>query len=131
MSSTLKAPEPEQRTATIAVEDVRAEGKTLHGFAALYGVESRDLGGFTETIAPGAFDQVLASEPDVFLSFNHSPDKILARTTSGTLRLRDDERGLVSVAGDRVEKRASLFRGHGSTLSAFLFDAVGDGGGVA
>lgn len=87
---------PEQRT--IAVEDVRTEGRTLHGFAALYNAESRDLGGFTETIMPGAFTDVLAGEPDVYLTFNHSVDKILARTTSGTLRLRDEERGLAFEA---------------------------------
>jgi HK97 family phage major capsid protein len=88
----------EQRTATIAVENVRTEGKRLSGFAALYNAESRDLGGFTETILPGAFGDVLAGSPDVYLTFNHSPDKILARTTSGTLRLRDEERGLAFEA---------------------------------
>jgi HK97 family phage prohead protease len=88
----------EQRTATIEVEDVRTEGRTLHGFAALYGAESRDLGGFVETIEPGAFTEALAGEPDVLLTFNHSPDRVLARTTSGTLQLRDEERGLAFEA---------------------------------
>ncbi len=86
----------EQRT--IDVQDARVEGRTLHGFAALYGEQSRDLGRFTETIQAGAFTDVLAGSPDVYLTFNHSPDKILARTTSGTLRLRDEERGLAFEA---------------------------------
>ncbi|MGI8462576.1 MAG: HK97 family phage prohead protease, partial [Solirubrobacterales bacterium] len=97
MSTELKKA-PEQRTATVEVADVKAEGRTLSGFAALYGVESRDLGGFTEIIEPGAFGDVLAGEPDVYLTFNHSPDKILARTTSKTLRLRDEDRGLAFEA---------------------------------
>ena len=84
----------EQRTVDVPVRDITTEGRTLRGFACLYGVESRDLGGFTESIAQGAFGDVLAGSPDVYLTFNHSPDKVLARTTSGTLRLRDEERGL-------------------------------------
>jgi len=88
----------EQRTATVPVADVQTEGKKLTGFAALYGVESRDLGGFTEVIQPGAFADVLASDPDVYLTFNHSPDKVLARTVSGTLRLSDEKRGLAFEA---------------------------------
>ncbi|MEJ7789869.1 MAG: HK97 family phage prohead protease, partial [Thermoleophilaceae bacterium] len=36
---------------------------------------------------------------DVYLTLNHSPDRVLARTRSGTLRLRDDEqRGLAFEA---------------------------------
>lgn len=89
---------PEQRTMTAEVQDMRAEGRTLHGFAAIYSTESRDLGGFTETIEPGAFADVLAADPDVYLTFNHSPDKVLARTRSGTLRLRDEPRGLAFEA---------------------------------
>lgn len=96
MATEIKA--PEQRTATVDVAEMQTEGKKLTGYAALYGVESRDLGGFTEVISPGAFRDVLARNPDVYLTFNHSPDKVLARTTSGTLRLRDEERGLAFEA---------------------------------
>lgn len=91
-------PVSEQRTVTVDVPDVQADGRTLRGHAALYGVESRDLGGFVERIEPGAFADVLASNPDVLLTFNHSPDRVLARTRSGTLRLRDEERGLAFEA---------------------------------
>lgn len=89
---------PEQRTITADLQDVRAEGRTLRGHACFYGVESRDLGGYTEQIQPGAFSDVLAGEPDVLLTVNHSPDKVLARTGSGTLRLRDEARGLAFEA---------------------------------
>ena len=88
----------EQRTATVDVADVHTEGRTLYGYAALYGVESRDLGGFRERIEPGAFREVLAADPDTYLTLNHSQDKVLARTHSGTLRLRDEARGLAFEA---------------------------------
>jgi hypothetical protein len=65
------------------------------GHAAVFDSPSNDLGGFTETILPGAFDAVLAAGPDVPLTLNHAGDDIpIARTGSGTLRLRTDERGL-------------------------------------
>lgn len=45
-------------------------------------------------MARGAFTEVLASDPDVRCLLNHDPDKVLARTRAGTLRLTEDERGL-------------------------------------
>lgn len=122
---------PEQRTVAVAVEDVRTEGKTLHGFAALYNAESRDLGGFTETILPGAFSGVLAGEPDVYLTFNHSPDKILARTTSGTLRLADEERGLAFEAdlgdGPTAQDVRDMVKRGDLTGASFRFVVAADG----
>lgn len=68
-------------------------GRTvIQGYAALIRSESQDLGGFIETIAPGAFDEVMRSNPDVFGRYNH--DRLLARTSSGTMKLELDERGL-------------------------------------
>lgn len=81
-------------TRTLAAPEVRTEGRRLVGYAAVYESPSRDLGGFRERIAPGAFDAVLAAGPDVTLALNHSDDAVLARTSAGTLRLRSDERGL-------------------------------------
>jgi HK97 family phage major capsid protein/HK97 family phage prohead protease len=97
MSDHPKAPD-ETRTVTADLRDVRTEGRTLTGHACLYGHESRDLGGYRETIQVGAFTDVLASDPDVYLSVNHSADRVLARTRSGTLRLRDEQRGLAFEA---------------------------------
>lgn len=68
-------------------------GRTvIRGYAAVYDSDSQDLGGFIERIAPGAFDEVLRSNPDVFGRYNH--DRLLGRTSSGTVRLFPDERGL-------------------------------------
>ncbi len=83
---------PEQRTVDVDVQALDTRGRTLHGYAAVYGAESRDLGGFTETIAPGAFAGVL--DADVRALLNHDPSQVLGRTRSGTLRLADEQRGL-------------------------------------
>jgi HK97 family phage prohead protease len=83
---------PEQRTIDVDVKDIDTRGRTLHGYAAVYGVESHDLGGFRERIAPGAFSTVL--DGDVRALLNHDPSQVLGRSKSGTLRLFDEQRGL-------------------------------------
>ena len=71
----------------------RAEGrKVIRGYAAVFGAVA-DLGTFTESIEPGAFADAIQSS-DVRALFNHEPDHILGRTKSGTLRLKEDEKGL-------------------------------------
>jgi hypothetical protein len=67
---------------------------TVKGYAARYNVLSHDLGGFRERIAPGAFDDIMGTDPDVVCLLNHDNNKILGRTTAGTLRLEADSRGL-------------------------------------
>ena len=77
-----------------AIEVRSGEAPKIRGLAAAYGKWSLDLGGFREIIAPGAFDEVLASkELDVVALFDHVGQP-LGRSTSGTLRLWTDERGL-------------------------------------
>ena len=76
------------------IETRMEEGETMNvvGHASVYNTMSEDLGGFREIIAPGAFDNVL--ENDVRALINHDGNLILARTTSGTLKLSTDEKGL-------------------------------------
>jgi len=80
------------------VTEVRAvkngDKRTITGYAARYNVLSCDLGGFRERIASGAFKRILATNPDVVCLFNHSDNAVLGRTTTGTLRLSEDSRGL-------------------------------------
>jgi HK97 family phage prohead protease len=47
-----------------------------------------------ERILPGAFDKALSRPDDVRGLFNHSPDHILGRTKSGTMKLSVDAKGL-------------------------------------
>lgn len=44
---------------------------------------------WTETIRAGAFREALNSGGDVIASFNHDPNRLLGRTSAGTLRLKD------------------------------------------
>jgi HK97 family phage prohead protease len=85
-----------------SIEDVQLRAfeednkRYLEGYAARYNVESKLLHEngkvFKEVLLPGAFRNVLAN--DVYLTFNHSRDKILARTINSTLVLTEDENGL-------------------------------------
>jgi len=78
--------------------EMRAESQgdemALVGYAALFNNESKDLGGFRETVAPGAFKRSLAEKADVKALFNHNANSILGRVKNGTLVLAEDERGL-------------------------------------
>lgn len=64
----------------------------IEGHAAVFNELSEDLGGFREKINTGAFDGVL--DDDVRAFFNHDPNFLLARTSSGTLKLGVDKKGL-------------------------------------
>ena len=70
----------------------RAKKNIVTGHAAVFGQLSEDLGGFKEKINVGAFDGVLKNDVRAF--FNHDPNFLLARTTSGTLKLAVDKMGL-------------------------------------
>jgi HK97 family phage prohead protease len=83
---------------TITIEEraaieVRAEGRKLTGYAALYNTETR-IAGFSETIAPGAFDSSLAEGRDILALMDHDRTKVLGRTKNNSLRLSSDARGL-------------------------------------
>jgi len=70
------------------------EAFTIRGYAAVYNEISLDLGGFREQIAPGAFDDVLATKPDVHLTWDHDTRYVAARTKNDTLHLESDTKGL-------------------------------------
>ena len=71
----------------------------LVGHAAVFNTEARINGffsSFDEIIAPGAFTRSIAENDDVRALFNHDASMVLGRTKSGTLRLSEDEIGLMS-----------------------------------
>ena len=77
------------------VDDKKKKSKKIIGYASVFNSDSQDLGGFIERINPNAFDNVIEDNQDVRALFNHNADLgVLGRTTSGTLRLSVDEKGL-------------------------------------
>lgn len=77
------------------------EGMTFRGYAAVFNSESEDLGGFRETIMPGAFTRTLkrdAAARNVRMFLNHNTDVLLASTRANTLRLSEDDKGLLAEA---------------------------------
>lgn len=67
---------------------------TLVGYAVVYGVESRDFGHWREVIQRGAFKDSLASGKDIFAFDQHNSGEVIGRSSAGTLRITDEERGL-------------------------------------
>lgn len=105
-----------------------SDGPLIVGHGAVFNSPSVDLGGFREIIAPGAFKRTLRQNPDVLSFFNHSPNYVLGRTTSGTLTVAEDLEGLAyqvrppetSWASDLlVSLRRKDIRG-----SSFMFSVV-------
>jgi|TARA_R100000808_G_scaffold1214_2_gene5706 HK97 family phage prohead protease len=79
-------------------------GRTIEGYAAVFGEWSEDLGGFRERIRPGAFKRTLDMGADVRALFNHDPNFLLGRSRSGTLEMSEDDTGLrVSISPPDTE----------------------------
>lgn len=90
--------EQESRVFDISGLEVRQEDDgppTIVGYAAVFNVRSRNLGGFVEEIMPGAFRATLGSNPDVRASIEHERGMAtIGRIRNGTLSLVEDNRGL-------------------------------------
>jgi HK97 family phage prohead protease len=65
----------------------------IQGYAALFD-EPTIIWDFEEVIAPNAFSRALRENQDVRALFNHDSNYVLGRTKNGTLRLREDNKGL-------------------------------------
>ncbi len=77
----------ERRFAT----DLRSAGRKLEGYAATF-ASTADLGAFRERISLGAFRDALRT--DILALLDHDAGKVLGRTRTGTLELREDDKGL-------------------------------------
>lgn len=91
------------------------------GYAAVFNQEARIGDWFREVIAPGAFRSSLDGR-DVRAFFDHDPGRILGRSSSGTLRLREDDKGLaveidLPDTTDGRDVRALIERGDVSGMS--------------
>nr|DAK72104.1 MAG TPA: prohead serine protease [Caudoviricetes sp.] len=86
----------EQRTLLPGLNQfaTRAEGEDLYieGYFSVFNSSYPILDGVEEQIAPGAFADTLGG--DIRALINHDTSLVLGRTKSGTLTLREDNRGL-------------------------------------
>lgn len=89
--------EQERRTIAMPVEcrkdAEQPDQPKMTGYAAMFGTPTEIAGLFREQIARGAFAEAVGKD-DVRALFNHDANFVLGRTTSGTLRLVEDETGL-------------------------------------
>ena len=108
-SRTELQPRKDDTRETVMTQEVRyatemramSEGDemSLVGYAAKFNSPSKQMTdksgiSFVETIAPGAFTRALAANADVRCLFNHDSNRVLGRTKSGTLTLKQDDKGL-------------------------------------
>jgi HK97 family phage prohead protease len=122
----------ERRTLSVADLEVReaSDGVSLTGYASTFN-QPYDMGWYTEQVDPLAFRETLGRRPDVRLLVNHD-GLPLARTTSGTLSLDTDSRGLrVSADLDPSDPDVAALvpkmrRGDLSQMS-FSFRCAGNG----
>lgn len=104
----------------------------IGGYAARFNVESKDLGGFREVVAPGAFTRSIKEKRDVKALFNHDANYVLGRTGNDTLTLTQDEQGLQwrcelnAAMQSHRDLHASVDRGDIHECS-FAFTAPKDG----
>jgi uncharacterized protein len=129
-------------TPAARIESRQVDGvdvSVLAGHAAVFDVWTTlyDANDFTwrEVVRPGAFSRAIAEAQDVRALWNHDANFILGRTTSGTLKLREDEKGLWSETEllDTQTVRdlvvAPIRRGDVSGMS-FAFVVANDGAEV-
>ena len=64
------------------------------GYGSIFNSRSENLGGFYEYISPTAISQETIAKSDVRALINHDANLVLARSTTGTLDLSIDEKGL-------------------------------------
>lgn len=83
----------ERRTITQPVE-FRVEGTSLkaEGYAYVFNSLSQNLGGYVESISPGAGKKSI-QEQDIRALANHDPNLLLGRLGAGTLRMEEDGTG--------------------------------------
>lgn len=67
---------------------------TVAGYAAVFNEEADIAGIFREVIRPGAFRTAITRGDDVTFNWDHNDRYLFARTSSGTLKIYEDERGL-------------------------------------
>jgi len=75
--------------------DGENDQRTIRGYAAVFDSLSQPLFGFREVIRKGAFKKTVR-ESDIRALWNHDPNFVLGRKSARTLRLEEDEKGLIT-----------------------------------
>lgn len=121
----------ETRTFSAPVEVRKAnDQRTVAGYAALFNSPAIIGGAFREIIAPGAFKDTLGD--DIRALVDHDSGRVIGRSTVGTLRLSEDDKGLaveidLPDTTDGRDLAVSLQRGDISGMSfAFKVNSGGD-----
>lgn len=88
-------PEKEIRTYDVELRVEEHEGgmPKITGYPAVFDSLSEDLGGFKEKIRRGAFSETIEKD-DIRALFNHDPNYVLGRSTNGSLKLKETDKGL-------------------------------------
>jgi hypothetical protein len=126
--------ELERRSYNVEIRGISGEegSKKLRGIAAVFNSMSEDLGGFRELIAPGAFKASL-EQCDCRALFNHDPNMVLGRTTSGTLRLQETDAGLefeVDLPDTEYSRNLQTLMDRGDINQCSFGFSVSDGGDI-
>lgn len=115
-----------------SVECREIDGRKLFvGNAVVYRSLSEPIYGmFREEFLPGAFAEHLRTKPDIVATVDHDFTRLLGRTSSGTLRLMDDDKDL-SVEVDRGDTSAArdlavMIERKDIRGMSFMFDSVDD-----
>lgn len=135
MKGTTMTKKIEHRVADFSDIEMRASEDglkmTFRGYAAVFNSPSEPLP-FIERIAPGAFKRSLRSRNEIKMFVNHNMDRVLGSTRAGTLRLTEDEKGLLVEADlpnttDGRDLSVLLERGDVSSMSfGFTVPPKGD-----
>ena len=118
----------ERRVCDIELRKMDDGTQVITGYAIVFNKESRDLGGFKETISPGALDKTNMS--DVVALFNHDANIVLGRTDK-TLKLSIDENGLrYDIIPPKNEQAKSLIESisRGDIKGSSFGFTIGEGG---
>jgi len=90
---------PQVESLELRVEGTAAEPKIV-GYAAVWDEETELYPGFREVVRRGAFAGSIPKD-DVLGLFEHREDRLLARSSAGTLELSEDDHGLRYVMTPR------------------------------
>ncbi len=74
--------------------DDGSQATIIEGYASVFNSRTNIEGWYDEEIAPGAFTESISQNKDVRCLFNHDWNYVLGRTSSNTLVLEEDSKGL-------------------------------------